>query len=115
RWSRPPPAPSAARPRRRSGRTSWALPEEYVLHVVEAGGPARCPDRGAHRAGGEGAAARGPVHQLDALALAEEEERVLADHVAAAHRLDPDLLRRPRAGDAPAPVARDVVEIAAGR
>src|SRR5690606_31751507 len=56
-----------------------------------------------------------PVDQLDALALAEEHQGVLADRVAAAHAEHADLLQVPGAAERRAIGDRDLGEGAAGR
>src|SRR5258708_10385851 len=78
-------------------RPSPSLQAKHVEHVVQAGRPAAQPFRGAHRAAGVGHAALRADGELQALASAEEQHRVLADHVAAPDRVKADLLRRPLA------------------
>src|SRR5512138_3755534 len=92
-----------------------SLEAEDVRHVVEAGRPPGDPLRGAHGAAGELLAGGRPVRELQALALAAEEDGVLADDVAAAQRLDPDLPGRPLAEDAVPRVRERVLRIAAER
>ena len=70
--------------------------------------------RGAQRAGGEILARRGLVRELDALARAGEDHRVVADDIAAAQRREPDGSQLALAGHAFARVDRAVAERATG-
>src|SRR5581483_11847463 len=70
--------------------------------------------RRAQRPGREVAARRRAMRELDALARAGEDDRVLADDVAAAQRREADRARRPLAGDAFARVDRVIGEAHAG-
>src|SRR5438552_15354360 len=81
---------------------------EDVAHVVEARLAADDPERRANGADREGVARAGAVGDLDAVAVAQEHDRVIADDVAAAQGLDADL-----AGAAGADVA--VARVAGGR
>src|SRR5512136_650783 len=95
---------------------SGGLPQpEDVRHVVEAGRAARDPLRGPDGAAGELLARRRAVGQLEPLSLAAEVDGVLADDVAAAQRLDPDLPGRPLAEDAVARVGERVLRVAPER
>ena len=73
------------------------------------------PQRRAHRADGEGVARRRAVGDLDAVAVAEEEDGVVADDVAAAQGLDADLVGAAGADVAVARVAGGRRQVAAGR
>ena len=94
----PPPVTSARRPERSNG-CRLAIAVAYrnpstSLHVVEAGlprGALRGDEHGgAQRAAREVLPRRRAVRQLDALARAREDHRVLADDVAAAQRREAD-------------------------
>src|SRR5436305_13422285 len=69
---------------------------KHVLHVVETGGLAMCPEGGAERPAGEGFAARGFVREFDAFALRGVDDGVIADDIAAADGVDADLRIRAR-------------------
>src|SRR4051812_1627708 len=86
---------------------------EDVAHVVEAGLAAGHPERRTHGADGEGVAGARPVRDLDAVAVTEKENRVVADHVAAADRLHADLARAARPDVAVARVAGGGGQVAA--
>src|SRR5689334_19656087 len=93
---------------RPSSPVSGAEEPEHVEHVVEAGRTPGHPARRADRAARELLARRRAVRELDALALAEEEDRVVPDDVAAAERLHPDLARGALAHH-PVPLVDDVL------
>src|SRR6185312_1247984 len=125
----PPPAATRARPTsgaaprspgaRSRAACAWIaaspklLPQaEHVLHVVEPGIAIAQPLGRAHGAARERLARRGAMCDLEPLAEAAEVGGVLADDVAAAHRVDADLLDGARADLALAAVARHLTEIA---
>src|SRR4051794_32377258 len=91
--------------------TVASLEAEHIEHVVAAGRLAEHPGRGAQGADREDRARRRAVADLEALGGAEERRGVLADHVAAAHRRDPDLAARPRPDVAVAAVALDLIVV----
>src|SRR5262245_25160722 len=78
-----------------------------VFHAVEAGLAVLKPERGAHRALGVDPPALGAVGELDALGLAEEHDRVIADRGPAAQCRKADRAGGPRAGMAVAGAHRD--------
>ena len=86
---------------------------EHVLHVVKAVLLVHQPARGAQRATGEGQARFGLVRDLDALAVAGEQHRVVADDVAGADHGKADGVARAFAADAVTGVHRAVFEIPA--
>src|SRR5687767_15041698 len=96
---------------RRAG-SFWRLPARLkqglyaqdVRHTVEAGRPGRQPLRRAQGARGVGGAALRAHRDLDALAAAGEDHRVLPDDVAAADGMEADLPARALAGVARASV-----------
>src|SRR5579863_1022761 len=88
---------------------------KHLLHVVEAVAALLQEARGAQRAVGVGGAAGRAMRNLDALASAGEQNRVVADHVAAANRRKPDARRLAFAGNALAVVDRVLGEIASQR
>src|SRR5438270_879133 len=81
----PPPAPA---PRMGSARGSGH--PENMLHVVEPERPALQPERRAHRAGRIDPAVEAAMGERDVLGGGGEEQRVLADHLAAAERGEAD-------------------------
>src|SRR6267378_2398817 len=87
RW---PGADAARCPRR--GRPSEA---EDVAHRVDAGWPAGDPERGAQCAASETLPALRPVRQLEALAEAAEDDRMVADGIPGPEADDADLLGSP--------------------
>src|SRR5689334_6872695 len=84
---------------------SKLLQPQHVLHVVEAGGLVVGPEGGAQGAAGEGFAAGSFVGEFDALALRGVDDGVIADDVAAAHGVDPDLVLGAFTDDAVAAMA----------
>src|SRR5216117_4161461 len=88
---------------------------EHVAHRVEAGRPPRHPERGAQRPAREAVAALRAVDELEALAEAAEDDRVVADGVAGAQAHDPDLVARPLANQALAREPPRALEVPAAR
>ena len=83
---------------------------EDVGHGVEAGLLVEGPEGGTERAVDEDVAALGAMGELDPLALAGEDHRMVADHRAAAQRCEADGAAGPRAGDAVAAAHGSLVE-----
>jgi hypothetical protein len=73
------------------------LPTEQVLDRVATGGTTEEKTRRSQGAVAEEIAARRAVRELEALALAEQHHRVIADDVAAADGMHADFAARPRA------------------
>src|SRR5918911_3365110 len=71
---------------------------EHVGHREEPGTPPAPPQRGLDGAAGEDAAVGRPMRELDALALAGEDHRVLADDAAATKHGKADLTAAARPG-----------------
>src|SRR6185295_6665227 len=86
---------------------------EDVEHVVEPGRLAAQPLRGAQRADRVSHPALRAHRDFDPLAETREKHRVLADDVAAANRVEGDLLGGTLAGLAFAPMAGDLAKLAA--
>src|SRR5206468_8099130 len=82
---------------------------------VEAGGPPRHPERGAQCPAREAVAALRAVDELEALAEAAEDDRVVADGVAGAQAHDPDLIAWPLAHQALAREPPGALEVLAAR
>src|SRR5437016_12447046 len=76
----------------RRGRPSEA---EDVAHRVDAGWPAGAPERGARRAASETLPTLRPMGQLEALAEAAEDHRMVADGISGPEADDADLLGAP--------------------
>src|SRR5204863_5823328 len=88
---------------------------EHVAHRVEAGGPPRHPQGGAQCPARQAVAALGAVDELEALAEAAEDHRVVADGVAGAQPHHPDLVTRPLAHLARAREPPGALEVQAAR
>src|SRR5262245_20547625 len=82
-----------------------------VLHRVESRGPSGHEAYGAQGAAREGVAAVRAMSQLQALTQGTERYRMLAHHIARAHREDADLLRRALPGQPLTAVHGDLAEI----
>src|SRR5260221_9933025 len=67
----------------------FSFQPQHILHVVQPRRPPVRPERGSQRAARKGLAARGLVRQLHALALRGKNDRVIADDVAPADRVNP--------------------------
>jgi len=84
---------------------------QHVLHVINAGFLFDHPERGAQGAVGKSVTVGGLVREFKALAVVGENDRVIANHIAAANRVHADFGRGSFADDAFATVTHDFLEL----